>query len=700
MNHTSKELVERSAELRALLNKASHAYYVLDSPLMEDEIYDRLYRELLDIENKNPLLITTDSPSQRLGGLPSKGFSSTRHRIPLLSLDNAFDFEDLKNWYQKVNKFLELSSASKEILNLFSMVGELKIDGNAIALSYVEGLLVKAATRGDGSTGEEITSNIRTISSIPLRLHLNNPPSWLEVRGEAFIPNQIFKLINEEKYKKNISLFANPRNACAGTLRQLDSKIVAKRKLDFFAYTLHLPNDWEPNDSELKQPKTQWEALKWLQKVGFKVNPNAELLKNLNEIKNFFNKWELKRNQLPYETDGLVVKINDFDLQKIAGFTQKAPRWAIALKYPAEQIPTTLKKLTWQVGRTGVITPVAEFEPVALAGTTVSRATLHNADRLEKLDLHSSDTIIIRKAGEIIPEVVKVLKDLRVKNASRLELPKSCPQCNSKLIKEDNQCSTKCINSCCPAIIKGTIKHWSSKNAMDIEGLGNKLIEQLVNRKILSSISDLYKLDLDALASLDRMGEKSAENLISAITKSKQKNWTRQLYGLGINHIGEANAKALAKNFPDISLLSDVSFKDPEKITAIFGIGDEIRQSLQQWFSSSSNQQLIQDLKNEGITLKASTSNLTLVNNNKIDNKIFVVTGSLPSLSRNEVKALIEQYGGKVNTSVSSKTNFLVAGTDAGSKLEKAKKLGIQIINEFELKKILIPNSPTNSNAT
>ena len=411
----------RTTELRRLLNRAAHAYYVLDAPEMEDPVYDRLYRELLGLETAHPELITPDSPTQRVGGSPAEGFQSVAHRIGLLSLDNAFSAEELEAWYGRLLKVLDRTGD-------LAMVGELKIDGNALALSYGQGLLVRAATRGDGEHGEEITANVRTIQSVPLRLQLERPPEWVEVRGEALIPDGVFAGINAEREGRGEALFANPRNACAGTLRQLDPKVVAARRLDFFAYTLHLPDDWQPGPGDPPRPRSQWESLQWLQAAGFKVNPNAALLPDLAGVEAFFTTWDTGRRALAYATDGVVVKLNDLRLQDAAGFTQKAPRWAIALKYPAEEAPSRLLRLAYQVGRTGVVTPVAEFEPVPLAGTTVSRATLHNADRLAELDLHAGDTIVVRKAGEIIPEVVRVLPDLRPAGAARLELPHVCPE--------------------------------------------------------------------------------------------------------------------------------------------------------------------------------------------------------------------------------------------------------------------------------
>ncbi len=691
MQLSSSNSSERAAELRNLLNKAAHAYYILDKPFIEDSIYDSLYRELITLEAENPSLITSDSPSQRLGGRPAERFISTKHRIQLLSLDNAFNSKELDAWFSRVKKILaqniSISLGKKDL----EMVCELKIDGNALALSYERGLLVKAATRGNGIEGEEITSNVRTITSIPLRLHMKNPPPWVEIRGEAFIPNKTFQAINLERKINQESLFANPRNACAGTLRQLNPQIVASRKLDFFAYTLHLPDNWETKENSPKIPTNQWQALEWLSNVGFKINPNASLVNELNHVEAFFNQWEKSRKKLPYETDGVVVKINEFKLQQLASSTQKAPRWAIALKYPAEEAPTQLLKLTCQIGRTGAVTPVAEFEPTQLAGTIVSRATLHNADRLTFLDIHEGDTVVIRKAGEIIPEVVRVLQELRPKDSKPLTLPKNCPECNSSLIRETNEAVTRCINRDCPAIVRGAIRHWVSKSAMDIEGIGEKIIEQLVKQNLVKSIADIYTLTSDILEKLDRLGEKSSDNILEAIQVSKRQPWHRQLYGLGINHIGEVNAKTLANAFPNIKNLSVAACKNPESFSQLYGIGNEIVESLKQWFNNTNNQLLIDQLSAVGISLtgESKTTDNSGGQQNKIHrpliNQSFVITGTLPTLTRQKAKQIIEDAGGKINSSVSTKTTYLVAGDKPGNKMAKAKNIGIPILDEKDL---------------
>ena len=660
---------------------------------MEDPVYDRLYRELLELEGSFPELLSPDSPTQRVGGQPAEGFRSVEHRIGLLSLDNAFSLEELEAWYSRLLKVLDRTPAPGEALPALPMVGELKIDGNALALSYEHGVLVRAATRGDGERGEEITANVRTIQSVPLRLQLADPPAWVEVRGEALIPDATFAAINAERTARGEAAFANPRNACAGTLRQLDPKVVAARRLDFFAYTLHLPDAGDP-----PPPRSQWECLRWLEAAGFRVNPNAERLADLAAVEAFFSRWEEARKALPYATDGVVVKLDDLRLQDAAGFTQKAPRWAIALKYAAEEAPSRLLRLSCQVGRTGAVTPVAEFEPVPLAGTTVSRATLHNADRLAELDLHAGDTIVVRKAGEIIPEVVRVLPELRPAGALRVALPHTCPECGSELVREEGEAATRCVNSSCPAILRGSLRHWVSKGALDIDGLGTKLIEQLVDRGLVRSIADLHRLDGALLASLERMGEKSAANLVAALEACRHQPWHRQLYGLGIHHVGEVNAKALARAFPSAAELATAAAEMPETITAVFGIGGEIVQSLQQWFATPANQALLAELEGLGFSLAAAEGERQAAaapaGERPLEGQTFVLTGTLEGLPRSQAQALIEAAGGRVSGSVSRKTTWVVAGAEAGSKLAKAESLGVAVLDEAGLRALLAAPAP------
>jgi DNA ligase (NAD+) len=683
-----RQAEQRAAELRVLLQRAAHAYYVLDAPEMEDPVYDRLYRELLELETAQPELVRPDSPTQRVGGAPAEGFTTVEHRIPLLSLDNAFSLGELEAWYERLLRALDRRPDTP-----LAMVGELKIDGNALALSYENGVLVRAATRGDGERGEEITANVRTIQSVPLRLALQQPPPWLEVRGEALIPDATFAAINAERERRGEPAFANPRNACAGTLRQLDPKVVAQRRLDFFAYTVHLPPQWQAADGDPAAPTSQWQALQWLRQAGFRVNPNAELLPALGAVEGFFAAWEERRHGLPYATDGVVVKLDDLRLQEDAGFTQKAPRWAIALKYAAEEAPSRLRRLVVQVGRTGAVTPVAEFEPVPLAGTSVSRATLHNADRVEELDLHEGDTVVVRKAGEIIPEVVRVLPELRPPGARRLRLPQICPECGSTLVRESGEAATRCVNNGCPAILRGSLRHWVSKAALDVDGFGSRLIEQLVERGVVRSIPDLYRLGAAELASLERLGERSASARVAALQASRTQPWARQLYGLGIHHVGEVNARALAKAFPSALELEAAALVSPEQITAVHGIGETIAQSLQQWFATPANQTLLEQLGQVGFSLAAGEAERggeeATPAGTALAGQTFVLTGTLPSLSRREAQALIEAAGGKVSGSVSRRTSYVVAGEEAGSKLAKATALGVPVLDEEGLRTLL-----------
>jgi DNA ligase (NAD+) len=702
------DLEQRVQQLRQQLQQASYAYYVLDDPIMEDSVYDRLYRELQALETQYPSLVTPDSPTQRVGEKPATQFESVRHHVPLYSLENAFDFEELKAWQDRWQKLIEEKDNLKtDQIPLY--ICELKIDGSAIALTYENGILARGATRGDGITGEDITQNIKTIQSIPLRLNSPSPPARIEVRGEAFLSINIFEQINQQRAEKVESPFANPRNAAAGTLRQLDSRIVAQRRLDFFAYTLHWP------ETET-QPQTQWQNLEQLQNMGFKVNPNRQQCESLTAVQDYVKDWETRRQTLPYMTDGVVVKLNSLALQQQLGFTQKFPRWAIALKYPAEEAPTKVKAVTIQVGRTGALTPVAELEPVHLAGTTVQRATLHNRDRLTELDLHLGDTVVVRKAGEIIPEVVRVLPELRPENAPSVKMPDHCPECGQPVVQPLQEAVTRCINASCPAILRGSLRHWCSREALDINGVGDKLVQQLVDQGLVQSVADLYDLNVEQLSSLERMGEKSAQKLMSAIAASKTQPWPRVLYGLGIRHVGSVNATVITQAFPTVESLMAAS---AATIEGIYGIGPEIAQSVSDWFKVEANQALIERLKKAGLEF-ASTSPTPspepLLENYSADahglrltarcanarggtanhsaqfpqslplaGKTIVITGTLPTLKRNEAKELIQNTGGKVTSSVSSKTDYILLGTDPGSKWDKAQTLGIPILSETEL---------------
>ncbi len=678
-------IITRITELRQLLINASHAYYVLDAPTLPDSVYDQLYHELEDLEQQHPELITPDSPTQRVGEHPATQFHSVNHYVSLYSLENAFTIADVMAWQDRCIKGLELKidNAALELVPELTTVCELKIDGSALALTYENGLLTRGATRGDGIAGEDITQNVKAIHSIPLRLRLTNPPAHLEIRGEAFLPIAAFNQINNERQTQGEVLFANPRNAAAGTLRQLDSRIVAARNLDFFAYALHIVGDWHET-CELIAPQTQWETLACLQDMGFRVNPHYKLCDSLTAIQNFYHYWETARHDLPYMTDGMVIKLNHHTAQKRLGFTQKFPRWAIAWKYPAEELPTQVLGVRVQVGRTGALTPVAELAPVLLAGTTVSRATLHNSDRLTELDLHLGDTVIVRKAGEIIPEVVRVLPELRPTDSIKFQMPSHCPECEQPIYKLETEVVTRCINPECPAIVRGSLAHWVSRDALDINGIGEKLITQLVDQGLVHTVADLYKLNQEQLQNLERMGEKSAQKLVDSITKSKSKPWHRVLYGLGIRHVGSVNAQILAKHFPQVR---DLAVAPLEAIASIHGIGHEIAESVINWFQEANNQRLITELQAHDLNFSqvntADNSTTAKINPN-IAGKTFVITGTLPTLKRDAVKQMIQSAGGKVTESVSRKTNFVVVGTDAGSKLDKALSLGITCLSEAE----------------
>lgn len=667
--------VQHVEELRELLQQASYAYYVLDAPIMEDAVYDQLYKELHQLEIQYPELLTSDSPTQRVGEKPAIHFSSVRHNIPLYSLENAFNIDELKAWEQRWQRQLPEEESVE-------YVTELKIDGAALALTYENGILVRGATRGDGMVGEDITQNVRTIRSIPLRLNNLELPHWqnlgkVEIRGEAFLPLDVFQGINTERQKAGEQLFANPRNAASGTLRQLDARTVARRQLDFFAYTFHISG---MDDASVAS--TQWQALELLEKLGFRVNRQHRLCNSLSAVIDYYRYWDTERLNLPYMTDGVVVKLNSFKLQEQLGFTQKFPRWAVALKYPAEEAPTRVENISVNVGRTGALTPLAEMRPVQLAGTTVSRATLHNTNRIKQLDIRIGDTVVVRKAGEIIPEVVRVLIELRPHNTQPFTMPTHCPVCHQPVVREAGEAVTRCVNASCPAILKGEVEHWVSRNALDIKGIGEKLVYQLVDRGLVHSVADLYDLTIDDLSQLERLGEKSAQKLIDAIAQSKNQPWHRVLYGLGIRHVGTVNAQLLAQKYPQVEKLATAKQSD---IEGIYGIGLEIAQSIYQWFRIDANQVLIKRLQSTGLQLATNETTKLQTHTQKLIGKIFVITGTLPNLKRDEAKQLIQTAGGKVTDTVSRKTDYVIVGENAGSKLETAQTLGINQLTEAQL---------------
>jgi DNA ligase (NAD+) len=721
------QAAQRIETLRRQLQQASYEYYVLDAPTMPDEVYDRLYRELQDLEQQHPHLITPDSPTQRVGEKAAAKFNSIKHNIPLYSLENAFDMAEFANWQERWQRYWKGvggrgsgvggQAVEAELEQITEYVCELKIDGNALALTYENGQLVRGATRGDGVTGEEITQNVKTIRSIPLRLQMDNPPPLVEVRGEAFLSLAVFQQINEEREQAGEPLFANPRNAAAGTLRQLDSRIVAKRRLDFFAYTLHIVEErgsgirdqgsgvGEQDDEQLIQfgegqsdfnlphsplptPHSQWDCLELLTQMGFKVNPNRQRCASLEAVREYYDRWSTKRQGLPYMTDGVVVKLNALNLQSQLGFTQKFPRWAIALKYPPEEAPTLVERIGVNVGRTGAVTPLAELRPVQLAGTTVSKATLHNADRIAELDIRQGDTVIVRKAGEIIPEVVRVLSELRPEGTQPFQMPTHCPECSQPLVREEGEAVIRCVNASCPAILRRSVIHWAGRDALDINGLGEKWVQQFVDRGLIHTVADLYDLTEEQLVTIDRMGKKSAENLVKAIEQSKQQPWGRVLYGLGIRHVGSVNAQVLTEKFPKVEKLAQAEIAE---IAAVYGIGTEIAQSVHQWFRVPANQTLIDRLQTAGLQLarEVDPNEPATAAAKPLSGKTFVITGTLPTLTRDEAKALIQNAGGKVTGSVSSKTNYVVVGEDAGSKLTKAEELGITQLSEAELQGLI-----------
>jgi DNA ligase (NAD+) len=669
------EIRTRTQQLRDKLQSAGYAYYVLDNPIMEDAVYDRLYRELQDLESQYPELVTADSPTQRVGERPASGFVSVKHNISLYSLENAFDMTEFAKWEVGWQRNMGSKDGAEYVC-------ELKIDGSAIALTYENGFLVRGVTRGDGDTGEDITQNVKTIRSIPLKLNIENPPPVVEVRGEAFLPIAVFDRLNQERETAGEQLLANPRNAAAGTLRQLDPKMVAQRQLDFFAYTLQIPTVTPQTEvhSHLK-------SLELLERMGFKVNPHRELCADAAKVGEYYDRWNTNRLKLTYMTDGVVVKINDFALQQELGFTNKFPRWAVALKYPAEEAPTRVLDISVNVGRTGAITPLAHLEPVQLGGTTVQRATLHNGDLIDQLDIRIGDTVIVCKAGEIIPKVVRVLTDLRPPGTLAFKMPSNCPVCDSIVTKSVNEAVLRCSNPSCAAILKGSLVHWVSRDALDINGVGEKLIEQLVDNKLVGSVADLYELTVAKLINLDRMGEKSATKIVEGIASSKSRPWSRVLYGLGIRQIGRNGSNILTDRFPSIEQLLQATIADME---GIHDVGFETAQSLSNWLKQSVNLALIDRLRAAGLQLeRSSEAAKDDVSSKLFADKTFVITGTLPTLKRDEAKDLIEQHSGKVSDSVSAKTDYLVAGEKAGSKLAKAEKLGIKVIAEAELLDLL-----------
>ncbi|MDA1276672.1 MAG: NAD-dependent DNA ligase LigA [Verrucomicrobia bacterium] len=662
-------------ELAAQIWQHDHAYYNLANPAITDPEYDRLYRRLLDIEKEFPDLITADSPSQRVGGAPLKEFKSVQHLNPMLSLDNTYSENELREFVSRVRRLLPGES--------LDWIVEPKVDGVAISLRYENRVFAIGVTRGDGTTGDDITANLRTIRSIPLRLP-DGAPNMIEVRGEVYLTRTGFAKLNDDRIALGEPPFANPRNAATGSLKQLDTRAVAKRPLDIVIYGVGVV---EPKQQDLDR---QAVVLEYLKTLGFKTPERTWPCHSPDLLIDAIRELDEIRHSFPYETDGAVIKLDSFLLRERAGFTAKSPRWAIAFKYAAEQAETKLKAVTIQVGRTGALTPVAELEPVLVAGSTVSRATLHNEEEMRRKDIRIGDTLVIEKAGEVIPAVVSVVLSKRSGNEKLFLFPNKCPECEAKVSRsigqgdEPSGVVLRCTNSDCPAQVRGRIEHWCRRGAMDIEGGGDVLIGQLVRAGLVRNAADLYTLRLDQVAGLERMGEKSALNFLHGLEASKQRDLWRLIFGLGIFHVGTGVAKSLARNFAS---LDDLRRASREQLTEISEVGDVIAASLAQWFADPRNQELLERLREAGLNFQSSLHTVTAAPK-RFSGKTFVLTGTLPSLSRDEAAARIESLGGKVSGSVSKKTDYVVAGDEAGSKLEKAQKLGVSILDEAEFLKL------------
>lgn len=659
-----KELEQKVAEYNRLLHEYGHAYYVLDQPTVPDHVYDKMLHELLAIEQEYPDLIYPDSPTQRVGGEILKGFNKVEHRYPMLSLGNAFSEADLKSFDERVRQ---------SIGDNFSYVCELKIDGLAISLMYDNGLFVRGATRGNGSVGEDITENLKTVHSIPLRL---KEPVTIEVRGECYMPKKSFTNLNKVRAEQGEELFANPRNAAAGSLRQLDPKIAAKRNLSTFIYAIG-------GSGEDYGLASHSDALDYLDQLGFTTNHERKKCQTIEEVFAYIQEWTEKRPNLIYEIDGIVVKVDRYDQQQELGNTVKAPRWSIAYKFPAEEVMTKVLDIDLTVGRTGVVTPTAILEPVQVAGTTVQRATLHNENIIHEKDIRIGDAVIIRKAGDIIPEVKQVLFDQRPEGLEPFTMPTHCPACGSELVRIDDEVALRCVNPSCFAQVAEGLSHFVSRNAMNIEGIGERVVSQLLREGLVKDVSDLYTLNKEELIALERMGEKSAQNLLDAIEASKKNSLERLLFGLGIRHVGAKAARLLAEEFESIDALMDATV---EQLTAVFEIGDKMADSIVMYFEKEEVRELIERLRQLGVNVYYTGKK---INTEEIDSvfngKTIVLTGKLSQLNRSEAQKKIEELGGKVTGSVSKKTDLVIAGEDAGSKLTKAEQLGIEVWNEERL---------------
>ncbi len=664
----SSEIKKKIEDLKEQIRHHDYRYYVLSQPEISDKKYDELMAELKDLEDRYPEFKTDDSPTVRLSGGILGGFKTVEHRQKMLSLDNTYSFQELKDWQERVNKGL----GSQKV----EYVVELKIDGVSANITYKKGKLSIGATRGDGETGEDVTGNIKTIRAIPLVLLAKIVPDFVEIRGEVYMERKDFEILNKERKRADEVLFANPRNAAAGSLKLLDTGIVAKRRLNFFAHSL---GEYKGFDIP-----GHWDFLEKLKAWGVRTNPNSNLCKNLEEVIAYCGIWQGKREKLSYDIDGMVIKINSIAQQKKLGFTHKSPRWAVAYKFPAQQATTVLKDITVQVGRTGVITPVAELEPVECAGVVISRATLHNFDEIKRLGVKIGDRIVLERAGEVIPKIVKVIESVRTGKEKQFNIPKACPACGSEISKEkEEEVAYRCINPSCPAQIERGLMHFASRGAMDIHGLGDAVVKQLVEKGWIKDFADIYALKKEDLLKLELFKDKKSENLLGAIEKSKQKPLSRLLYGLGIRHVGEKAAYVLAQKFTTLENLIQARRED---FDAVYEMGQVMAGSMVNFFKQHSTKQLIKKLKEAGLNLKEKVAP---INKSALTGKSVVFTGELKDFSRTVAKSLVRQFGGNASSAVSENTDFVVAGDNPGSKYDQARKLGIKIISEKELKEMI-----------
>ena len=665
----SRSAIEKKVDaLREKIRHHEYRYYVLDDPEISDADFDALMNELKRLEAEHPKLVTPDSPTQRVGGKPREGFVKAKHSSPMLSLDNAYSEEELRDWERRVH---ELSGQTD-----LEYMCELKLDGMSLALVYSGGRLERGITRGDGSTGEDVTSNVRTVRSIPLsiskdKLKQAGIPTDFEVRGEMLMPLAAFRKLNEERERQGLAVFANPRNFTAGTVRQLEPSITAQRRMDFFAYLL------------LKEGQTffdrQSKAMDALEAAGFKVNPNRKLAINLEEVWKFIQSWEAKRESLPYEIDGIVIKVDRTAWQRELGFTGKAPRWAIAYKYAARGGVTLIENVVPQVGRTGKLTPVAWLKAIPIGGTTVSRATLHNMDEIERLGVKIGDWVEVERGGDVIPKVVKVVEDKEhPRGRQQFEMPEHCPVCGGNVVRTPGEADHRCVNANCPAKLQGTILHFASRHVMNIDGLGEALVNQLNQSGLVKDVADLYRLTKDNLLQLERVGEKSAENVLAEIAASKKLPLERVIYGLGIRFVGERTAQFLAEHFGSLDAIMKANAGELEEVNEV---GPRIAESIVEFFADEHNRKLVSNLRKAGLTFTGQKRE----KGTKLAGKTFVLTGTLGRHTRDEAKKMIEDAGGRVSGSVSKKTDYVVAGSDAGSKLDKARELGVSVIGEEEL---------------